>query len=78
MNRYARVPVALGDPALESLRVSGVFESQSVLEFAQSIAALHHLQIERQENALILTRTRRDDKFQSDLSGIPAPCVSEY
>ncbi len=54
MNRYARVPVALGDPALENLRVSGVFESQSVLEFAQSVAALHHLQIERQENALIL------------------------
>jgi transmembrane sensor len=57
MNRYARVPVALGDPALESLRVSGVFESQSVLEFAQSVAALHHLQIERQGNALILTPT---------------------
>lgn len=57
MNRYARVPVALGDPALENLRVSGVFESQSVLEFAQSIAALHHLQIEHQGDELILTRT---------------------
>jgi transmembrane sensor len=57
MNRYARVPVALGDPALENLRVSGVFESQSVFEFAQSVAALHHLQIERQENALILIPT---------------------
>jgi transmembrane sensor len=56
MNRYARVPLALADPALESLRVSGVFESQSVLEFAQSVAALHHLQIERQGNALVLTR----------------------
>jgi transmembrane sensor len=57
MNRYARVPVALGDPALESLRVSGVFESQSVFEFAESVAALHHLQIERQGNALILIPT---------------------
>jgi ferric-dicitrate binding protein FerR (iron transport regulator) len=46
--------VALGDPALESLRVSGVFESQSVFEFAQSVAALHHLQIEHQGNALLL------------------------
>jgi transmembrane sensor len=57
MNRYARVPVALGDPALESLRVSGVFESQSVFEFAQSVAALHHLQIERQGDALLLIPT---------------------
>jgi transmembrane sensor len=57
MNRYARVPLALGDPALENLRVSGVFESQSVFEFAQSVAALHHLQIERKENALILIPT---------------------
>ena len=57
MNRYARIHVTLGDPSLESLRVSGVFESQSAVEFAESIAALHHLQIERQGNALILTGT---------------------
>ena len=56
MNRYAHIPVTLGDPELESLRVSGVFESQSADEFAESIAALHHLQIERQENALVLSR----------------------
>jgi transmembrane sensor len=57
MNRYARVHVTLADPELESLRVSGVFGSQGAEEFAASMAALHHLQIERQGNALILTKT---------------------
>ena len=56
MNRYAHIRLMLGDSDLEGLRVSGVFESQSALEFAESIAALHHLQIDRQGNDLILTR----------------------
>jgi transmembrane sensor len=55
MNRYARVHVMLADPELESLRVSGVFESQSAEEFAESMAALHHLHLERRGNALILS-----------------------
>jgi transmembrane sensor len=55
MNRYAQIHVMLGDSELEGLRVSGVFESQSAVEFAEAVAALHHLQIERQGNALILT-----------------------
>ena len=57
MNRYAQIHVVLGDSDLEGLRVSGVFESQSAVEFAESIAALHHLQIERQGDALILIRS---------------------
>jgi transmembrane sensor len=57
MNRYARVRVTLADPELESLRVSGVFESQGAEEFAESMAVLHHLRIERQANALILSAT---------------------
>jgi transmembrane sensor len=57
MNRYARVQVTIADPELESLRVSGVFESQSADEFAESIAALHHLQVLRDANALILAAT---------------------
>ena len=48
MNRYAQIHVTLGDPDLKRLRISGVFESRSAVEFAESIAALHHLQIERQ------------------------------
>jgi transmembrane sensor len=55
MNRYARVQVMLADPGLERLRVSGVFESQSAEEFAESMAALHHLRLERRGNALILS-----------------------
>jgi transmembrane sensor len=55
MNRYARIQVTIANPQLESLRVSGVFESQSAEEFAETVAALHHLQIEHQGNALILT-----------------------
>jgi transmembrane sensor len=58
MNRYARVPVELATPELEHLRVSGVFESQSTDEFVESIAALHHLSVERRENAVILTASR--------------------
>lgn len=58
MNRYARIRLMLADPQLERLRVSGVFESQGTEEFAESIAALHHLQIEHQGNALILTSAR--------------------
>jgi transmembrane sensor len=56
MNRYALIQVVLGDPSLENLRVSGVFESQSAAEFAESVAALHHLHLEREGNALTLTR----------------------
>jgi transmembrane sensor len=57
MNRYARIRVTLADPELENLRVSGVFESQGAEEFAESMAVLHHLRMERQGNALILSAT---------------------
>lgn len=59
MNRYARVQVMLADPALENLRVSGIFESQSGEEFAESMAALHHLNLERRDSALILSAAPR-------------------
>jgi transmembrane sensor len=59
MNRYARVKVALGSADLASLRISGVFESQSAVEFAESVAALHHLRLEHHENDLVLNAEAR-------------------
>jgi transmembrane sensor len=54
LNRYGGVPVALGDPGLAKLRVSGVFEARDPDEFAAAVAELHHLRVERTNDALVL------------------------
>ncbi len=56
VNRYGAAQVIVGDPALAGLRVSGVFQTQQPAEFAEAIAALHHLRIERTDDALVLKR----------------------
>ena len=56
INRYGGIPVKLGNPALATARVSGVFQTHNSAEFAAVVAQLNHLKVERQDGSLILTR----------------------
>jgi transmembrane sensor len=47
MNRYGRLPLELGDPKLAGLRISGVYHVGDSGAFAQSIASLLPVEIER-------------------------------
>jgi transmembrane sensor len=46
LNRYGGTRVHVRDPALQQLRVSGVFSTRDPAEFARAIAQLHHLHID--------------------------------
>jgi transmembrane sensor len=54
MNRYSEVKLAIGDPAIEGLRVSGVYKVGDNLGFARSIARLLPLKIQQAEGRVIL------------------------
>lgn len=56
LNRYGGVRVEIGDPDIAGLRVSGVFETQDPAGFAQAVAELHHLRVERTQDAVVLSR----------------------
>lgn len=56
LNRYGGPRIAVEDPRLASLRISGVFATSDTTEFAAAIAALHGLRIERTGNALRIVR----------------------
>ncbi|MET3711958.1 transmembrane sensor [Sphingomonas trueperi] len=60
MNRYGGPRLILADPALGSLRVSGVFATNDTGEFARAVAALHALHVA--EDGKILWIVRQDDK----------------
>lgn len=56
INRYGGVPVRLGDPALATMRVSGVFTVHDPVEFAQALAKLQHLHVTRADGDITLRR----------------------
>jgi transmembrane sensor len=56
VNRYGETHVVLGDPNLNEIRVSGVFETGAPNEFAVAIATLHGLKTETAGADIILTR----------------------
>ncbi|QAY77610.1 FecR family protein [Sphingosinicella sp. BN140058] len=56
LNRYGGPRIAIGDPRLGSLRVSGVFATNDTAEFAAAIAALHGLRVEPGQSELRIVR----------------------
>lgn len=55
LNRYSRAKLVLGDPALGTLRISGVFSTGDIGEVADAIAALHGLKVRRSGDAIELS-----------------------
>jgi transmembrane sensor len=56
LDRYGVTHVELGDPALASLRVSGVFAVRNPGEFASTVAELHELKVVRSGDRTIIER----------------------
>ena len=56
LNRYGGPHITIDDPHLASLRVSGVSATNDTAEFAQAVAALHGLRIQRTNAELHLLR----------------------
>jgi len=55
LNRYGGPPIVVDDPRLAALPVSGVFATNAA-DFAEAIAALHGLRIEKRGESLHITR----------------------
>lgn len=56
LNRYGNTHIGLGDPALAQLRISGVFTTQDPVEAARAIAKLHHLNVVRTGESVVIAR----------------------
>lgn len=56
LNRYGGPRIAVDDPHLASLRISGVFATNDTSEFAAAIAALHGLRVQRTSSELRIVR----------------------
>jgi len=56
LNRYGGPGIRIADPALDDLRVSGVFSVRDPTEFAAAIASLHDLRIARVQRTIVLKR----------------------
>ncbi|AQR72812.1 FecR family protein [Sphingomonas sp. LM7] len=56
LNRYGGPRITIDDPHLASLRVSGVFATNDTAEFANAVAALHGLRVQKTGDELHLLR----------------------
>lgn len=56
LNRYGGPRITVDDPHLAGLRISGVFTTNDTAEFANAVAALHGLRVQRTGNELRLLR----------------------
>jgi len=56
LNRYGGPRIAIGDPRLASLRVSGVFATNDTAEFASAIASLHGVHVQQSRGELRIIR----------------------
>ncbi|MDV3456879.1 FecR family protein [Sphingomonas sp. HF-S4] len=56
LNRYGGPRISVDDPHLASLRISGVFATNDTAEFANAVAALHRLRVEKMGAELHLLR----------------------
>ncbi|MGH8234749.1 MAG: FecR family protein [Rhodanobacteraceae bacterium] len=56
INRYGGTPIRIADPALEQVRVSGVFPIRDPGEFADAISSLRHLHVVRSNKSVVITR----------------------
>lgn len=56
LNRYGGAQIRVADPALDSLRISGVFSTHDPVQFANAVANLHGLRARRTGGAIVLRR----------------------
>ena len=56
LNRYSEHPLALADPQLGRLHVSGVFATGNTAEFAAAVARLHDLSVAHEDEGIVLSR----------------------
>jgi len=56
LSRYSKSPIALSDPALGRLRISGAFSTGNIDEAVTAVALLHRLKIHRTDGKLLLAR----------------------
>ncbi len=56
INRYGGTPIRVADPALEQVRVSGVFPIRDPEKFAHAISSLRHLRVVRSRNSIVIVR----------------------
>ncbi|GAB3788222.1 FecR family protein [Dyella agri] len=56
LNRYGGTRIRIADPALASLRVSGVFSVHDPIKFATAVASLHDLRTARDDGSIVLAR----------------------
>lgn len=56
INRYNSIHIRIADPALASLRVSGVFSAQDPVQFASAVASLHDLHVAQEGKGIVLKR----------------------
>ncbi|MBU1345432.1 MAG: FecR family protein [Alphaproteobacteria bacterium] len=55
LNRYGGPPIVIDDPRVAALKVSGVFATNAA-DFAEAIAALHGLRVEKEGETLHIVR----------------------
>jgi len=56
LNRYGGTHIAVVDPDVAQLRISGVFAATDPLQFAQAIARIHHLRTRIRDKELVLQK----------------------
>lgn len=56
LNRYGGPQIVVADPRLGGLTVSGVFATNDTAEFADAVAALHGLTVDRDAGRIRLGR----------------------
>lgn len=55
-NRYIRGTEIVVDPSVASLSLSGVFTTRDPMQFAETVAALHNIQVRQQGNEIHISR----------------------
>lgn len=55
-NRYNRVQIAIEDPALAAIRLTGRFKSSEALAFAQAAGKVAHARVVQREDRILLSR----------------------
>ncbi|MEO5626102.1 MAG: FecR family protein [Dokdonella sp.] len=56
LSHYGGPPIRIADPALATLRVSGVFSAHDPVEFAAAVASLHDLHVLHKGDTIVLER----------------------
>jgi transmembrane sensor len=67
LNRHGILQLAIDDPALRALPVSGVFNAYDANSFAAFLETLDGLRVERTVNGIRVTRAARVNRGESEV-----------